>query len=338
MVRKIIGFIVGLAVIVGFPVGVMAQDNYSQTLQGKVNYIEHGSGGHYYVKTGESSLYMKAHMIVDLSQTKLNTVNGKRVAYVSFNAAHFDIGLRNDGNGWSTYYVDFQTKLRAKWTGNEMLSPSKVSMDVRVYDLGNKYKVKGYFVFYGKSGKPIKTTIVEYTQSGNYSKVSFDRFVSLVPNYGEKDVVDGSYLKNVKISDTKLFNGSKSVKWTIGSTNVAMAWLVQPKNISVTKTATGENSSIAHNYSYSYESKRVQDVTTLLSTKTIPSSRSIFYGDVSVKDYLVSHGKSVTWDSATGNILVNGVRLLKKDCAGFSTNGNRTYAPKKILDRIIELY
>lgn len=319
-----------------------AKGSIAEPLKGLVGFTEDNSGAFYYVRGITSKEYTKAGMLVDLSNTQLNTANSKRVAYISFTVAGVDMGLRNDGNGWSTYYVDFKNPRRAKWSGNELLNNvSKVEMYVRALKENGKDKIRGYFVFFDKTGNKIKSVTVEAIENSGViftDTVRITRFISFIPNFLETDTPDGTYLRNVKIINTKLINpiNGKSVSWAINSSFVPQAWVVQPWNIKITKTSTGENCTISHEFVYKMSTPTKPSG--YLSTKTIPLSIAVISGDVKLADSLKNKGYKVDWESSTGNVMINGQRLTCANAPGASMNNGSVYVPQKVFIEILNNY
>ena len=239
------------------------------------NYVEPEAGGHYYLQSPYTNNYDKATMVVDMSTVQLDR-KGKRNAFISFNVSGasgcIDIGLAHDGDGWESYYYVTKEKVvsqdrfkmgnesqnNKKWTDAQL---KKVSMTLNAGTSGGSDKVSVDYIFYGAGDVVLGKSTLSYSRP---EKQMFDkqgtsrpyfrllRFVSLVPIGGLDYTDDGTYLRNVKMSNIQVYNvtSKKYENWGLNSSMIQHGWEVQRKNNIIGFGTSSENVTIDHKYKY----------------------------------------------------------------------------------------
>lgn len=228
--------------------------------------VEMCCGAHYYSQGIYTTQYRKAEVTVNLNETTVVT-NNVRAAFISLGVVgdygSCDMGLKNSGNGWFSFFYCPKTKVGDN--GNVISGATKVKMMLETSRANNKDVMKISYTWYNSSGTQISASgnnaSLTYSLAANsiFGAVSgipmhrFTRFMSLVPLASyipQNDQPDQTKLLGGNFNNTKLYlaNGS-SVTW--GTNLMDYIWSVQGWNISNFSPGNNDTFSCTHsNYVY----------------------------------------------------------------------------------------
>jgi hypothetical protein len=240
--------------------------------------VEPEGGGHYYARSFNNNKYQSASCTIPLSKCSVDT-KGTRNAYISLGIctegssrySFFDVGLRNNGNGWfpAVWGLNFLTDwsetgptpdkpniihrndaevpicVAIRDYNSPVLIPNTATVSVLI-EVGRTSSVDWMRTTFSHSGKTGKIAInvprgkLFPESSAANPMVRFNRFMSLVPKKSGDDHRDGSrlegWMENLKIG---------SSRWT--AANLQHVWDVQDENVPTIQISTLADSGGASN-------------------------------------------------------------------------------------------
>lgn len=241
-----------------FDVSPMAVDDV-QSLKNGALFHETGVGAHYYVYSGQSTVYSEAFANIKLP-TSMNYANGTRHAFISLGIAGtgvaIDLGLINTGNGWKPVYNEVANGTGYGEIMHNYVAPSSATNAKIVVKPVSTTKVHMYIQFLNSSGQNVGTAFDQditlqhssFTSSGGIISCRYYRFASLVPNNGQDNQTDGSRMTGGQFINLGLYNRNTSTydTWGVPTARVTNAWMVSPDHISVTCGNNYDTFNITH--------------------------------------------------------------------------------------------
>lgn len=246
------------------PINVLAYSDTTTEIyvhEGKVTRGEADHGAHLYVYSEFNRRYYKVSMEVDLPSSRyIDLADDTRAAYISLGVSGgkdkaVDFGLRNIGNGWHPYRYDISRKSffayeHIKYSGTvDMSLETSIRNGQTVITLTVDNDTYEYI--------PRRSTFDEYK---GLVDNEFYRFVSLVNKGSYDDHDDGSELRDVELSDIKIYKvytddgypdttrNPRKYAWGINASTVDRAWEVYPDYIDVDPGTYTETVDIRHNH------------------------------------------------------------------------------------------
>jgi len=211
-------------------------------------WAEDNKGAHYYVYSTVTSEYAEAYTRIKLpTSLNLSNENNGRNAYISLGIfgtlgnLGVDMGIRNEGSGWSPYTYDvcgknFEvydltvTNAKKAVIVATPLSTTVLRLYVQFQD------AKGNEISYFYQNIPVASGNFQLGDNGEVA-CHYYRFASLVNQDGEEDnQEDGTYMLGGNFNGLALYKRSTSTyeNWGMTSSLVNQAWLVSPDHITVT--------------------------------------------------------------------------------------------------------
>ena len=228
-------------------------------IKGSAQFYQSGAGAYYYAYSGQSTVYSEAFANIKLP-TSMNYANGTRHAFISLgiagNGAAIDLGLINTGIGWKPVYNEVANGTGYGEIMHSYVAPSNATNAKIVVKPVSTTKVHMYIQFLNSSGQNVGTAFDQdislrygsFSSSGGNISCRYYRFASLVPNNGQDNQMDSSYMIGGQFTNLGLYNRNTSTydTWGINTARVTDAWKVSPERITLSYGSNYDTFKIDH--------------------------------------------------------------------------------------------